>query len=92
MDAFLIQGGKRLRGRVRINGSKNATLPLMAAALLSDEPIVLREVPQLADVRNMSRLMGELGCEVVRSDDGSLTHSVADPEPVLAHYDIVRTM
>lgn len=92
MDAFLIQGGKRLRGRVRINGSKNATLPLMAAALLSDEPIILREVPHLADVRNMSRLMGELGCQVARGDDGSLTLSVSDPEPALAQYDIVRTM
>ena len=92
MDAFVIQGGKRLRGRIRINGSKNATLPLMATSLLSDAPLELCDVPDLADVRNMARLLGELGCQVERGAQQSLTISAVDPEPTLAHYDIVRTM
>lgn len=92
MDAFVIQGGKRLRGRIRINGSKNATLPLMATSLLSDAPLELCDVPDLADVRNMARLLGELGCQVERGAQQSLTISAVNPEPTLAHYDIVRTM
>ncbi len=61
MDAFLIHGGKRLRGTLRIHGSKNASLPLMAAALLTDEPVILRDVPQLSDIQNMCRLLESLG-------------------------------
>jgi UDP-N-acetylglucosamine enolpyruvyl transferase len=53
MDRFVIEGGRRLEGTVRVNGSKNASLPLMAAALLTDEPVTLRGVPDLADIGNM---------------------------------------
>lgn len=62
MDAFIIHGGKRLRGNLRIHGSKNASLPLMAAALLTDEPVVLRDVPDLSDIQNMCRLLQSIGC------------------------------
>ncbi|MFP4145560.1 MAG: UDP-N-acetylglucosamine 1-carboxyvinyltransferase [Phycisphaeraceae bacterium] len=93
MDAFVIQGGKRLRGTVRIHGSKNASLPLMAAALLTDQPVVLADVPDLSDIRNMIRLLRALGCELERDPATSHLHLHADPEgPSLAHYDIVRTM
>ena len=64
MDAFRIEGGHRLSGRIAIDGSKNAALPMMAAALLADSPLTLRGVPDLSDTRNMARLLGELGCEV----------------------------
>ena len=64
MDAFRIQGGSRLSGRIAIDGSKNASLPLMAATLLTDEPVTLRGVPELSDVANMANLLGELGCQV----------------------------
>ncbi len=64
MDAFRIQGGARLSGRIAIDGSKNASLPLMAAALLTDEPVTLRRVPALADVTNMAGLLEELGVRV----------------------------
>ncbi|MBK7405890.1 MAG: UDP-N-acetylglucosamine 1-carboxyvinyltransferase [Phycisphaerales bacterium] len=98
MDSFVIEGGKRLEGSIRVHGSKNAALPLMAAALLSDQPVTLRDVPDLADIRNMLKLLAELGCErqnepgpngsvggtvVLRSEDESRIH---------ARYDIVRTM
>ena len=96
MDAFIIQGGKRLRGTVRINGSKNAALPLMAAALLTDQPVILRDCPNLADIRNMQRLLDSLGCPTQRDgDDGkgrNVTLHANDDSKCTAHYDIVRTM
>ena len=95
MDAFVIHGGTRLRGRLRVHGSKNASLPLIAAALLTDEPVELLDVPNLLDIRNMAKLMGELGCPVERGDESEqrkLTITTRDPGACLAHYDIVRTM
>ena len=62
MDAFRIQGGNRLSGRIALVGSKNASLPLMAAALLADAPLTLRRIPNLSDISNMLRLLEELGC------------------------------
>jgi UDP-N-acetylglucosamine 1-carboxyvinyltransferase len=91
MDAFRIEGGTRLAGRVAVEGSKNASLPLMAAALLADEPVVLRGVPPLSDVENMGRLLGELGCRVT-SDGDRMTIASEDRALVHARYDLVRTM
>lgn len=102
MDTFVIEGGQRLFGRVRINGSKNAALPMLAAALLTDQPITLRDVPNLADIRNMLRLLASLGC--VRQDvpgteaadspwrGGALTLKSTDESLSHARYEIVRTM
>ncbi len=92
MDAFRIRGGHRLRGTFRIHGAKNASLPLMAAALLADQPVTLRDVPDLADIRNMIRLMASLGCHVGREDDGRVVLHSTDHAKNEAHYDIVRTM
>ncbi len=91
MDAFRIVGGSRLTGRMAVDGSKNAALPLMAAALLADEPITLRRVPRLSDIANMSRLLGELGCDV-QGEHGTMTLSNFDTSRTHARYDIVRTM
>ena len=91
MDAFRIQGGARLSGRIAIDGSKNASLPLMAAALLTDEPITLRRVPNLSDISSMIRLLGELGCHV-EGNHGTVTITSMDPEQTHAHYNIVKTM
>jgi len=71
MDAFQINGGRPLRGTVRINGSKNASLPLMAAALLTTEPVKLHGVPNLSDIRAMQELLASLG----------LSFSTAAPAP-----------
>lgn len=92
MDAFLIDGGAALRGRVRINGSKNAALPLMAAALLTDEPVRLLDVPDLADIRSMRNLLEELGCEVEDEPDGATRIRAVAESASHARYDIVRTM
>ncbi len=95
MDRFVIRGGTRLEGTIRVNGSKNAALPLLAAALLTDHPVTLRDIPDLADIGNMFRLLGELGCEKVSESIGSprsVTVRVNDQSCSHARYDIVRTM
>ena len=61
MDKFLITGGHPLEGRVRISGAKNAALPAMAAALLTQKRVVLRNVPRLRDTRTMIALLESLG-------------------------------
>lgn len=94
MDSFLITGGQRLKGRLAVSGSKNAALPLMAAALLTDQPVTLRNVPRLRDIRNMIGLLGELGVEASPWNEPGepLTLRTTDPTPVHARYDIVKTM
>ena len=91
MDSFVITGGRPLRGAVRINGAKNACLPLMACALLTDQPVTLGNVPNLSDIRNMQRLMDSLGC-TLSQENGRLAMHAADRSKIEAHYDIVRTM
>jgi UDP-N-acetylglucosamine 1-carboxyvinyltransferase len=91
MDAFRIQGPCRIAGRLAVDGSKNASLPLMAAALLTDQPVKLTNVPELSDIANMGRLLGELGCDVRTAHDSITIHST-DPSQTHARYDIVRTM
>ncbi len=91
MDTFVIDGGRRLKGRLTVNGSKNAALPIMAAALLTDQPLTLRDVPDLRDLSNMRGLLAELGCDV--QQDGNLTRlHVIDETASHARYEIVRTM
>lgn len=96
MDAFVINGGRRLTGTIRVNGSKNAALPILAATLLTDQPVTLQDIPDLADIANMLRLLDDLGCQLKRTkntdtpDDLTFT---ADPKGKShARYDIVRTM
>ncbi|MBT5584085.1 MAG: UDP-N-acetylglucosamine 1-carboxyvinyltransferase [Phycisphaerae bacterium] len=91
MDALRIQGGARLSGTLAVDGSKNASLPAMAAAILSTDTVQLRDVPPLSDINNMVRLLGEIGCEVVH-DDRTMTIRTVDPTANHARYDIVRTM
>ena len=100
MDAFVIEGGRSLRGRLRVNGSKNACLPLMAASLLTDQMVTLRGVPRLADIANMQRLLAELGVDSGpgvqdgSSHDGPATLTLAPTGESISHarYEIVKTM
>lgn len=95
MDAFVVKGGRRLSGRVRVNGSKNAALPIMAAALLTERPVTLHGVPDLADIANMRRLLAELGCHQTNEQPdrgGVATLCASDESNCHARYDIVRTM
>lgn len=91
MDALRIQGGATLRGEIRISGSKNASLPIMAAALLSEGESVLRGAPNLADIRTMGELLSGMGCTVERrGEDLHLEASNIPRQEAL--YDLVRTM
>ena len=91
MDAFRIEGGQRLAGTLTVEGSKNAALPLMAAAILSDEPTTLRGLSGHSDIKNMIDLLRHLGVD--GSLDGSTaTLSVSDQSASHAPYDIVKTM
>lgn len=69
MSRFVIQGGRPLEGEIRASGSKNAALPMIAAALLTDEEVVLENVPSIRDVDVMLEIAGVLGAEVSRLDD-----------------------
>jgi UDP-N-acetylglucosamine 1-carboxyvinyltransferase len=92
MDQIRIEGGARLKGEIAISGAKNAALKLMAASLLTDQRMVLRNVPRLADVRAMAELLRQFGVGEVRSDDGSLHLDAANITSTIAPYDIVRKM
>lgn len=91
MDKLVIQGGRPLKGEVGISGAKNATLPLMAAALLTDEPLVLSNVPALADIRSMAGLVGHHGARVDTTGHGLALHA-RNITDTTAPYDIVRKM
>ena len=92
MDSLVIQGGMKLRGSIAVNGAKNAALPIMAAALLSDEPSLIRGVPDLQDVRSQIALLTGLGAAVLRQKDGALEIRVRDQSQSHAPYDLVRKM
>ncbi len=91
MDKLIIEGGARLQGDVQITGAKNAALPLMAATILAEGKSVLRNTPNLADVRTMGRVISELGadvehnCSVISIDASTITSDVAP-------YELVKTM
>ncbi|MDP6771459.1 MAG: UDP-N-acetylglucosamine 1-carboxyvinyltransferase, partial [Anaerolineales bacterium] len=91
MDAFSIHGGQRLTGRVSVDGSKNAALPLLAASLLTDELVTYTSAPELSDIANMLRLLEELGCSTEQQNDRIVVR-VNDASQSHARYDIVRTM
>ena len=91
MDTIEIVGGKRLAGLVRISGAKNAALPIMTAALLSDGEHVFRNVPNLRDVHTMTRLLNRLGVEAVY-DGGRVRVSSSRVVEPTAPYDLVKQM
>src|SRR5260370_965279 len=66
MDMFVVHGGRRLRGRVRVSGAKSAALPIMAEAVASEGPTVLHGVPDLVDVTTLGELLTALGVSVSR--------------------------
>jgi UDP-N-acetylglucosamine 1-carboxyvinyltransferase len=95
MDKFIIRGGTPLLGTVRISGAKNAALPCMAAALLTDQPVVLENIPQVRDIETTRRLLAAMGAEVElgygRAHHRTTIHAenLATPE---ASYELVKTM
>lgn len=91
MDRFVIDGGVPLIGKVAANGSKNATLPLMAAALLTEGATVIEGVPDLQDVRTMAMVLRMLGADV-QLTDGVLTLETSLARGWEAPYELVRKM
>ncbi len=100
MDKIRIRGGQPLNGTIRIGGAKNAALPLMAACLLSDEPLILGNVPHLADITTMANLLGQHGALVSLeghdTNDGHtgrvISLTAKDIASTTAPYDLVRRM
>ncbi len=98
MDRILIRGGNRLSGRLPISGAKNAALTLMPCALLTEEPVTLRNLPRLADVDSFGHLLNQLGCstriEGARPEDFGrvMTIRAGKLTATEAPYDIVRKM
>jgi UDP-N-acetylglucosamine 1-carboxyvinyltransferase len=91
MDKFVITGGTPLRGEIPTNGSKNAALPALAAALLTEELVVLHRIPRVRDIRTMQRLLVDIGTQT--DVDGETvrlrTERIVCPE---APYELVKTM
>ncbi len=91
MDKIAIRGGTPLKGEIKISGAKNASLPLMAACLLTDKPLILENVPQLSDIESMGELLTQLGVSVDVGPD-STTLCAKDLNSTTAPYDVVRKM
>ena len=98
MDQIVIRGGQRLKGRIPISGAKNAALTLLPCALLTDEPLTLRNLPRLADVDGFGHLLNQLGCSTTiegsRPEDFGrvMTARATTLTSTVAPYDIVRKM
>jgi len=98
MDRIIIRGGKRLEGRIPISGAKNAALALLPCALLTDEPLTLRNLPRLADVDSFGHLLNQLGVSITvegaRADEFGrvMTLRASKLVSTVAPYDIVRKM
>jgi UDP-N-acetylglucosamine 1-carboxyvinyltransferase len=92
VDKLLIEGGAPLEGQVTISGAKNAALPLMCAALLTEAPLHLSNVPHLKDVTTMLRLLAQMGVDVTLDERNGLTLCAAGLKNPVAPYDLVKTM
>ena len=98
MDRILIRGGQRLAGNIAISGAKNAALTLLPCALLTDEPLTLRNLPRLADIDGFGHLLNQLGCSTTiegsRPEDFGrvMTARATTITATIAPYDIVRKM
>ena len=93
MDRLRVAGGRPLAGEVRVSGAKNAALPVLCAALLTPEPLELENVPRLADVRTLLRLLAGMGVEAsARAGDAALVVRAASLLAPVAPYELVKTM
>ena len=95
MDKFVIRGGNPLLGTVRISGAKNAALPAMAAALLTEEPVILENIPQVRDIETTRRLLASMGAEVELGYGRAhhrTTIACTRLEHPTAQYELVKTM
>jgi len=92
MKKLTIQGGIPLKGEVRISGAKNAALPILCAALLTAEPLTIRNVPHLVDTTTMLNLLGQMGTKVSIDEKLGVELEASELTNLVAHYDLVKTM
>lgn len=92
MEKLLIEGGVRLEGEVHASGSKNAALPILAACVLTDEPITLHRIPRVRDIRTMEKLMSHVGVRMIKEPNGPHRIQCENLSDPTAPYDLVKTM
>ena len=92
MDKLIIKGGVPLEGEIRISGAKNAVLPIMAATLLADSPIIIRNIPHLHDVTTTMELLGQMGVLLTVDEKMDIEVDASPIKSLYAPYDLVRTM
>ncbi len=92
MDKLIIRGGHSLNGEIEISGAKNAALPELCAALLTDQEVVLRNVPKLQDVSTMLKLIRNMGVTCAHEDDGTVRLNAGALNKPEAPYEMVKTM
>ncbi|MDC1270507.1 UDP-N-acetylglucosamine 1-carboxyvinyltransferase [Porticoccus sp.] len=92
MDKLLISGGERLSGEIRISGAKNSALPILAATLLSDAPVMVSNIPHLHDVTTMFELLGCLGVTVIMNEKMKVEIDSTTLKNHTAPYDLVKRM
>jgi UDP-N-acetylglucosamine 1-carboxyvinyltransferase len=92
MNKLIIKGGIPLSGQVRVSGSKNAVLPILAGTLLADSPVVIRNVPHLHDVTTTMELLGQMGVSLTIGEKMSIEVDPTSLENTFAPYELVKTM
>ncbi|MGR3296038.1 MAG: UDP-N-acetylglucosamine 1-carboxyvinyltransferase, partial [Candidatus Bathyanammoxibius sp.] len=91
-EKIIIEGGHRLTGSIRVNGAKNAALPVLAACILTKGTSCIKAIPQLTDVIIMEQILEELGLTVQHLDDGSVEVGTVNIDKVTAPYELVNEM
>ncbi len=93
MDKFLINGPCKVKGKVSISGSKNASLPILAATLLFDKPVIIRNLPRVKDIKTMLNLLKSLGSKIILSKDKKTVKIINKKKmKTFASYSLVKTM
>ena len=92
MDRLIINGGECLQGEIRISGAKNAVLPIMAATLLADGPVTVRNIPHLHDVTTTMELLGRMGIHLTVDEKMDIVVDAGTINSLYAPYELVRTM
>jgi len=92
MERLLIKGGKCLSGKITCSGAKNAALPMIAATVLCDEKVTLRNLPYLQDITTMFELLGSMGAEILLDENMDFTISSSNLKDIEARYELVKTM
>ena len=93
MDKFLIDGPCRVKGKVLVSGSKNASLPILAATLLFDQPVIIKNLPRVRDINTMLNLLRSLGSKIIQSKDKKTAKIINKKKmKTFASYSLVKTM